>query len=748
MPLLLLALGGCMQTPQAKSARFIANGRKLLEKGDPSRAILEFRNAVQATPRDPNAWYELGAAYYKGHDIRPAVAALRKALELDPKHAGARLKIAQMKAETSDSDLLKGAKGDLQELLKEALPTSEMLDTLAMTEIKLGEIGSAVDILEHAASQSSPDLQTFVMLAQAKFWQKDLAGAELALKDACTALPRSADAHTVLAEFYMSQKRLQEAEPELRKALAADSGSGAALFDLARLQLIQGRRQEADQSLRQLAGLDGYKPIYGVFLFQVGRRDEAVREFERVVRENPRDRAVRSYLLSAYQSLGRAADVDRVLTAALQKNPKDTDALLKRAEVLGQRGEYNKAEADLNDLIRMNATMPEAHYIRAAIYKLRGSRLIYRQELSETLRLNPALLAVRIELVRDYVDSNEGQAALDTLEGAPPSQKQTPQVLVTRNWALWAKGDLQEMRKGIDAGLARQRTTELLLQDALWKFRSGNPAAAQPVLREVLNADPSNLLALQALNGTYMSQKNASAALDQVKQYAARAPNSAPVQNLLVQLLLAKGDLPQAKAVLTAAKAASPHAVELDLSLAQVDYAEHKYDEADRRLQTILAADPKEPTARLWLGFLEMKRGNHTAAIDHLRKAVDTNPDDAMAGNDLAYELAEHTSSLDEALKYAQHAVELAPNQPAFADTLGWILYRKGLYPSAISYLERANTDTQDAVARYHLAMAYAKAGDRKRGAATLDSALKLDPSLPEAKIARDLVGAASARMP
>jgi tetratricopeptide (TPR) repeat protein len=737
-----------MRTPQARSARYIANGRKLLENHDPGRAILEFRNAVQVTPRDPEAWYQLGTAFLQAADFRPAIVAFHKVLELDPKHVAAKLKIAQMMADTSNADLLKAARGDLQELLQGASPTSEMLNTLAMTEIKLGETGSAVEILERAASQFSPDLMTFIMLAQAKFYQKDIAGAELALKNACTALPKSAEAHRILAEFYLAQNRPREAEPELRQALTTDPAAGAALLDLARLQLSSGRKQEGEQSLRQLAGLNGYKPVYGIFLFQDGRRDEAVREFERVARENPQDRAARNYLLSAYQSLGRAADVDRVLAAALQKNSNDTDALLKRAEILGQRGEYNKAETDLNAVIKMSPTVPEAHYIRAGIYKLRGSPLVYRQELSEALRLNPALLSVRIELARDYLASNDGQAALNTLDGAPPSQKQAPQILATRNWALWAKGDLAEMRKGIDTGLAGQRNVDFLIQDALWKFRSGNPAAAQPVLREVLNADPSNLLALQALNGTYVTQKNASMALDQVKQYAVRVPNAAPVQNFLGQLLLAKGDLSQARAVLSAAKAASPHAAELDLSLTQIDYTEHKYDDAGSRLQTILATDPKQPTARLWLGFLEMRRGNHAAAIDHLRKALDTSPDDAMAGNDLAYELAEHTNSLDEALKYAQRAVELAPNQPAFADTLGWILYRKGMYPSAIPYLERANKDAQDAVARYHLAMAYAKAGDQKRGAATLDSALKLNPNLPEAKIARDLVGPAAARTP
>jgi Tfp pilus assembly protein PilF len=85
--------------------------------------------------------------------------------------------------------------------------------------------------------------------------------------------------------------------------------------------------------------------------------------------------------------------------------------------------------------------------------------------------------------------------------------------------------------------------------------------------------------------------------------------------------------------------------------------------------------------------------------------------------------------------------VELAPSQTSYADTLGWVLYQKELYPSAVQYLERATKDPANAVAKYHLAMAYAKAGDHLRGYDTLQAALKLDPRRPEAKIAQEVVG-------
>jgi len=135
---------------------------------------------------------------------------------------------------------------------------------------------------------------------------------------------------------------------------------------------------------------------------------------------------------------------------------------------------------------------------------------------------------------------------------------------------------------------------------------------------------------------------------------------------------------------------------------------------------------------------------DRNAAIDLYRRVAEANPDSAQASNNLAYLLAEYQNKPDEALKYAEKAVQLVPEDPAYCDTLGWILYRKGVYASAVPYLERATAHQakDNAIWKYHLAMAYAKAGNGARGQAVLEAALKANPNLPEAKIAQQVVGA------
>src|SRR5438045_2635043 len=100
-------------------------------------------------------------------------------------------------------------------------------------------------------------------------------------------------------------------------------------------------------------------------------------------------------------------------------------------------------------------------------------------------------------------------------------------------------------------------------------------------------------------------------------------------------------------------------------------------------------------------------RGDHNAAIEHFRKVVDADPNDPQASNNLAYLLIEHRNDKETALKYAQKAVELSPSSPEFCDTLGWILYQRGVYDSAVRYLEQAGANPANVVWKYHLAMAY-----------------------------------------
>jgi Tfp pilus assembly protein PilF len=357
------------------------------------------------------------------------------------------------------------------------------------------------------------------------------------------------------------------------------------------------------------------------------------------------------------------------------------------------------------------------------------------------LQLNPSLLAVRVEAAQDFITHQDAKGALSLLNETPEFQKQLLPVLAQRNWALWATGDLAEMRKGIDLGLLHGRTAEFLLQDGVWKLRAGKFSEARAAVEEALKINPADVRALSTLNDTYAAQKQNAVALQKVKEYAVRQPKSAAVQAFLGMLLVKNGDSQGARAAFNLAKVADPKFVSADLSLIQMDVTDGKLDDAERRLRSILAEQGSNTLARLWLGNLYATKGNNKAALEEFRRVVAADPRNAEGLNNYAYLLAEVGNEPEEALKYAQKAKELAPENPRYSDTLGWALYRKGLYPMAIRELERATAENGEPVFKYHLAMAYAKVGDLDRGRAVLRNGLKQDPNLAEAKLAQEMLG-------
>jgi tetratricopeptide (TPR) repeat protein len=737
-----LMVSGCNLSPQNRYDRFMQRGKDLSDKREYTRAVLEFRNAAQLMPSNAEAWYQLGMALVEVKDVTKAYGAFQVAVEKNPKHAQAQLRLAQMMAVTRDPDLEKEAKARLQALVEGGGATPEALNTLAWIDLTAGDTSSAEERLKQALAISPGEIRSAGLLARSRLVSKDPKGAEEVLQKLCQGAPKSSAARRLLAEFYLSQSRLADAEAQLKSALAIDPKDGAAMLSLARVQVTTGRKPEAEASFRALSGMGKeYRNIYGSWLLQQTRVDESLREFERLYGENSEDRQSRSQLVYLYRLLGRNAEAEQLITNALAKNPKDVDALVQRAEIRLSTQKLNEAENDLNEVLKQQSNSAAATYGMARLNLARGQMLRYREGLHKALELDPRLLNVRLELAQVLTAGKSVKPALDLLDKVPADEKGSLPVLIQRNWVLWAAGNLKDMRKGIDDGLARSRNTQLLLQDGLLRLRSGDTAGGREALQEALKLNPGDIKALVALSSSYMHQKQTSTALAQVREVAAQLPKSAEIQEFLAMLLVVQGDRAQARTALEKAKALEGRSTNAEMTLTQLDAMEGKWDEAHKRLQKVLSEQPSNARARLWMGNVELVRQNQDGAVEQFRKAVEANPDNAEALNNLAYALMEFRKQTDEALKYAQKAQELMPDQPEYADTLGWIMYQKGVYPTAVRYLERATQKGDRAVWKYHLAMAYARSGDLKKAKTTLDAALKRDPKAPEAKLAMDIVG-------
>jgi tetratricopeptide (TPR) repeat protein len=715
---------------------FIESGKKYLAKQDYSRALLQFENAVKANPKNAEAYYQAGLAYLKLHNYGKAGAFFKKATELDPHHSDAQIQMAQLLAATGDKEMEAEAEQRARSVLATSPDNEAALNALALIELALGQQDDGQKQLEAALQKFPKNLTLAANLAGIKLRQGDTKGAVAILKKAAAEAPNSSKPSIALGRLYIRLHNFDEAERQFRRAVELDRNDSVTLMDLGGVQEIRQHPDQAEQTYQRVAALGGkYKHVHAAFLMGQGKVEEAVAEFEKIARQDRHDRAARSRLVAVYLNTGRVAAAQRILATALKQNPKDVDALYQRAESDIGTKEFEQAQRDIEAVLHMRPDSAESHRLLSVIFQARGKASRQKQELAEALKLRPAFLKARLELAQAHIAAAEFQAALELLNETPVMQRRDVDAIVRRNWALAGLGHFEELRKGIDAGLALARSADLLLQDGILRMQQKDYAGARSSLEEGLKTHPEDIRLLKALAGTYVEQKQQSKALEVIQAHVSQRPQSAPLQSFLGQWLLASHLPEQARVAFLNAKNADPRWIDADLALAQIEVSSGNIDAARKRLTGLLATNGESAKIRLVLGTLEETAKNPTAAIEHYRKALETNPRDFMVLNNLAGLLIDQGNT-DEAVGLAQQALELAPNAAPVEDTLGWALFQKRMYKEAAQHLENSFAKQASPRTQYHLAMADVMAGYDQRGRQAYYAALKANPNLPEATLA------------
>jgi tetratricopeptide (TPR) repeat protein len=111
-----------------------------------------------------------------------------------------------------------------------------------------------------------------------------------------------------------------------------------------------------------------------------------------------------------------------------------------------------------------------------------------------------------------------------------------------------------------------------------------------------------------------------------------------------------------------------------------------------------------------------------------LRKIIQLNPNNPVAYNSLGYILADRTDRYDEAYELILRAFELAPNDPAIIDSLGWVQYRLGMYQEARDNLDKAYELFPDHEVAAHLGEVLWVLGEKSKARSVWRKALENQP--------------------
>ena len=149
-----------------------------------------------------------------------------------------------------------------------------------------------------------------------------------------------------------------------------------------------------------------------------------------------------------------------------------------------------------------------------------------------------------------------------------------------------------------------------------------------------------------------------------------------------------------------------------------------RYDEGLAELKDAIKNDPQNQVALMMAGVMYEQKGDVAKAQEAYERLLAINPRFIPAANNLAWIYSEYGGDKDKALQLAQTAKEGAPDDPRISDTLGWILYKRGIYQQALALLkESAAKLPGNPQVQYHLGMAYLQVGDKESARKALTSA-------------------------
>jgi tetratricopeptide (TPR) repeat protein len=263
---------------------------------------------------------------------------------------------------------------------------------------------------------------------------------------------------------------------------------------------------------------------------------------------------------------------------------------------------------------------------------------------------------------------------------------------------------------------------------------------AEKAYQQALDRSPSSNDALSGLINTYLAQNQTDKAISAANAQIAKSPDSSAFYDLLgTTLFNNKKDFDGAEAALKKSAELDKNNSDALLKLGQVQVAKGSADQAIATYQQALRDNPREASFYILMGELYEAKQDWSKAKDAYQKALEIKPEEPLASNNLAYVMLQSGGNVDLALSLARTARRGMPDSPNAADTLGWVLYQKGAYQSAVDLFQEALKLSQkskapdDATVHYHLGLAYQKTGKNDLARQNLERVLKIDPNYSQA---------------
>jgi tetratricopeptide (TPR) repeat protein len=743
---------GCSRDPNIRKQKYLESGDRYFDKGKYNEARIQYLNALKLDSRFADARYKLGETYLKLGNGSQALQELSQAIDLAPDNYPAQIDVANLFVAFSrtpdganNNDWLKEARKHL-DLLREKQPQNpKVIQAWADYYAAQNNVGAALQEMQKAIAADPGRSESYLDLALLQVRANLLDQAEVNFKRAAELDPKATNAQLALGGFYQSRGRLPEAEQQFKHAIELAPPDPTPREALARLYMLEGKKTEAEALLKQTkTDLSDNPEAYhmlGDFYFASGDLDKATAEYSLLYNDHPKDMQVKKNYVQLLILKNRLEEASTLNNEILKAAPHDPAVLVYRGQIQLRRNDAGGAVESLQQAINDEPDNALAHYQLGLAFDMQHNDGRAESEWREAARLQP-----------DLMDAQRALAALESRRGDLDALTQTAQQMITgapyapEGYLMRALVEVNRQRYS-DAqqdltkamGIAPASPAPYVYMGDLYQAQKRYPEAIK-FFYQALDKDSASTDALQGIMNVYLVQKQTDQAVAAARAQITKSPGTSGFYNLLGTALFQRKDLSGAEAALRKAIELDKNNADALLKLGQVQAAEGSVSQALATYQASIKDHPREIGFYILAGEMYESQQDWPDAKAMYQKALEIQPDNPLASNNLAYVMLEQGGNVDIALGMAQTAQRGMPDSPYVADTLGWAYYHKGVYKSAIDLFQESlrlnekRGGVDNPTVHLHLGLAYQKVNQPAQARQQLERALRINPNNSEAR--------------
>jgi len=584
--------------PEERKAKYRNLAQGYIQAGNYPKARVALRNVLKIDPKDADAYFLFAQVEEKEKNWRNAVKLYQEVVELAPDHSGALVTLAKYYLEARLGEHVTAAADKV--LGKHPRHPQALALKIAVLGATDDKVPDAVSKAEALSGEFPAEPDVAILLATLYRQQRRYATAEAVLRRALQAHPHEMDLLNNLHNTLLEAGNTRGGEAVIRVMIEAEPASFDHRLKLARLFDAAGAQREAESVLREAVALDPDSESRRLMLadFLVTRKDvsAAERALLEAVEHLPHSGKLQFALSGFYRRHG-SADKARAhyheLIDAYKDKPIGLEAKVKLAEMDLEEGRQAEAERSLSEALKDNPRSAEALTLSGKIALANHNGKDAVQAFRTVLHDQPEQATVQFLLGQAYLLTKEPALARESFERAV---------------ALYP-------------GQVDARRSLAILES-----QSGRHREARARLDDLLRQRPDDVSALEMLINLDLVTGNLDEAGRTLERLRGAAGTSYAFHMAEGRYLQARSKLDEAAAAYERATTLAPNDLDALLAVVQLDVARGRVAQAQKRLETVLAANPLHRFGHGLLGEVLTLAGRYESADEQFREATRIHP--------------------------------------------------------------------------------------------------------------------------